>query len=293
MVEQNPPDFEQSGCWTAEGFRDIFASMVCEPGVVDRAAGDLLVTAVGGGSVNVSVAAGSAWVEGTLNGAQGMYRIYNDAAEVQTITANGAGSSRIDLVIASVYDSQYVGGVDQWAIEVITGVAGGGVPAVPTSTRSGYIILGEVTVPASGGTPSVVADVRPSMRMCGSGLWEDYTPTLTGVTGTFEVARWINNNGVINAWVRLVFTAAPTGEVQIGLPVPNPEFDTHAAMLGPASVYDISITGVFGGFSSTFDADTFHIYFEDGAPPMVTVGAGQGWDTGDVIDTVLTYEAAL
>lgn len=166
MVEQNPPDFESSGCWGPETFRRVFNSMICVDGVVGS--NDLLVTAVGGASVNVSVAAGVAWVEGSLNGALGMYRVYNDAAEVQTISANGAGTSRIDLVIASVYDSDYIGGVNQWAIEVITGVAGGGVPAVPTSTRAGYIILAEVTVPASGGTPSVVEDVRQRMSTCGT-----------------------------------------------------------------------------------------------------------------------------
>lgn len=166
MVEQNPPDFEQSGCWTAEGFRHIFNSMICVEGVIGQ--DDLLVTAVGGASVNVSVAAGSAWVEGTLNGAEGMYRVTNDAAEVQTISANGAGTSRIDLVIATVYDSQYAGAVDQWAIEVVTGVAGGGVPAVPTTTRAGYVVLAQVTVPASGGTPSVVSDVRQRMSTCGT-----------------------------------------------------------------------------------------------------------------------------
>lgn len=166
MVEVNPPDFEQSGCWTAEGFRHIFNSMICVDGVVGQ--NDLLVTAVGGASVNVSVAAGTAWVEGTINGAEGMYRVTNDAAEVQTISANGAGTTRIDLVIATVYDSQYAGGVDQWAIEVVTGVAGGGVPAVPNSTRAGYVVLAQVTVPATGGTPSVVADVRQRMSTCGT-----------------------------------------------------------------------------------------------------------------------------
>lgn len=168
MVELNPPQFLVGQCYTWTDFRHVFNSIICTDGVVDLYAGDLLVTAAGGGSINVAVAAGSAWVEGSLNGAQGIYHVTNGASKPVTISANGAGSPRIDLVIASVYDSQYIGGVDQWALEVVAGVAGGGVPAVPTSTRSGYIILGEVTVPASGGAPSVVNDVRTGMSVCGT-----------------------------------------------------------------------------------------------------------------------------
>jgi hypothetical protein len=166
MVEVQPPHFQDGQCYTWSEFRQVFGSIICVDGVVN--ADDLLVTAVGGASVNVSVAAGSAWIEGSLNSADGIYHVTNDAAKVMTITANGAGVSRTDLIIASVYDSQYIGGVDQWALEVITGVAGGGVPAVPLSTRSGYIVLAEVEVPATGGTPSVVADVRQYMFTCGT-----------------------------------------------------------------------------------------------------------------------------
>jgi hypothetical protein len=169
MVEVQPPEFMDGQCYTFATFRQVFDSIICVEGVVNHAGGDLLVTPVGGASVNVSVAAGSAWIQGDLNGAQGIYHVTNNAAKVMTISANGAGSARTDLIIASVYDSQYIGGVDQWALEVVQGVAGGGVPAVPLSTRSGYIILGEVTVPATGGTPSTVDDgARQSMSTCGA-----------------------------------------------------------------------------------------------------------------------------
>jgi hypothetical protein len=175
MVEVQPPRLMDGQCYTFAEFRQVFDSIICTDGVVDRYGGDLLVTAVGGASVNVSVAAGSAWIDGSLNGAQGTYNVVNDAAKVMTIGANGAGADRIDLIVASIYDSQYIGAVDQWALEVVPGVAGGGVPAVPTTTRSGYIILGEVTVPASGATPSVVADVRTSMSTCGANPFVNLT----------------------------------------------------------------------------------------------------------------------
>lgn len=169
MVEANPPELLEGQCYTFTDFRQVFNSIICVEGVISRERGDLLVTAAGGASVNVNVAAGSAWIQGDLNGAQGMYHVTNDSSKAVTLSANGAGSARIDLIIGSIYDSQYIGGVDQWAIEVVQGVAGGGVPTVPPSTRSGYIVLGEVTVPASGGTPSVVDDAgRQAMATCGA-----------------------------------------------------------------------------------------------------------------------------
>lgn len=165
MVEVNPPEFISGECYTFEDYRHAFSGVVCVEGVTSS--DDLVVTAVGGASVNVNVGAGSAWVEGDLNGAAGVYYVENDASVAMTIGANGAGSSRIDRIIASVYDSQYIGAVNQWAIEVVQGVAGAGVPAVPDSTRSGWVELAQVTVPASGGTPSVVSDLAEVMVTCG------------------------------------------------------------------------------------------------------------------------------
>lgn len=165
MVEVNPPEFQGANCYTFEDFRQTFGGVVCTEGVTS--AGDLLVTAAGGASINVNVAAGTAWVAGDLNGSSGMYFVTNDAQVTVTIAANGAGSSRIDLILATVYDSQYIGAADNWAIEVVQGTAGGGVPAVPDSTRAGYLILGHVTVPASGGTPSVVANLAETIVTCG------------------------------------------------------------------------------------------------------------------------------
>lgn len=166
MVEVNPPEFLGAECYTFEDFRQAFNGVVCVEGVTD--VGDLLVTAAGGASIDVNVAAGTAWVEGNLNGAKGMYYVENDASVAMTIAANGAGSSRIDLILATVYDSQYIGASDAWALEVVQGVAGAGVPAVPASTRSGYLVLGHVTVPASGGTPSVVSSLADTIRTCGT-----------------------------------------------------------------------------------------------------------------------------
>lgn len=185
MVEENPPEFLGAECYTFEDFRQAFNGVVCVEGVT--ATGDLLVTAAGGASIDVNVAAGTAWVEGNLNGAEGMYHVSNDASVAVTIAANGAGSSRIDLILATVYDSQYIGASDAWAIEVVQGVAGAGVPAVPASTRAGYLILGHVTVPASGGTPSVVSELADVMETCGKAVESDFPYALIKASGTTSI----------------------------------------------------------------------------------------------------------
>lgn len=287
MVEVNPPLLLDGQCYTWSDFRHVFDSIVCGPGVVES--DDLLVSAVGGASIDVSVAAGSAWIRGDLNGSEGMYLVTNDGAKVVSLSANGAGADRIDLIIASVYDSQYAGGVDQWAIEVVQGIAGGGVPAVPTTTRSGYIILDEVTVPASGATPSVTADVRDRMEVCG-GDWRDFVPDIQGVSADVVVARFNSGNSVINATYELVLTTEPDGAVEIGFPVPIREGNVNFYTPGSGMVlfqgsdyYQAQILAV--------SEDYFRFYWSQaGDAVLVPLQDGQGWLINDRLFCTITYE---
>lgn len=289
MVELNPPQFMDGQCYTWSDFRHVFDSIVCTEGAVDLAGGDLLVTAVGGASVNVNVAAGSAWIEGSVNGAQGMYLVTNDASKPVTIAANGAGAARIDLIVASVYDSQYIGGVDQWALEVVQGIAGGGVPAVPDLTRSGYVILGEVTVPASGGTPSVVDDIRPQMGICGAG-WRDFVPDIQGVTADVVMARYTPGNGTITANYELILTSDPTSVVEIGLPVPIREGNVNFYNPGSGMVL-YQGTNYYQAAIQTVSEDYFRFYWSaSGDAEIVPLTSGQGWLTNDRLFCTITYE---
>lgn len=287
MVEVNPPQFMDGQCYTWSDFRHVFQSIVCDAGVVET--DDLLVTAAGGASVNVNVSAGSAWIEGSINGAQGMYLVTNGASKPVTIAANGAGAARIDLIVASVYDSQYIGGVDQWALEVVQGVAGGGVPAVPDLTRSGYVILGEVTVPASGGTPSVVEDVRDRMQMCG-GDWQDFVPDIQGVTADVVLARYNSGNNVITANYELILTSDPTSVVEIGLPVPIREGNVNFYNPGSGMVL-YQGTNYYQAAIQTVSEDYFRFYWSaSGDSEIVPLTSGQGWLTNDRLFCTITYE---
>lgn len=94
-------------------------------GVSDVQAGELLVTA--GPGLSVNIAAGSAVVQGDDVDDQGAYLARSTTMENRELPAPpAAGTSRIDLVVMRVRDSTATGGdptEDGVAIEVIEGVA--------------------------------------------------------------------------------------------------------------------------------------------------------------------------
>lgn len=262
MVEQNPPEFLDGQCYTWSSFRQVFNSIICTDGVVDLYGGGLLVTADGGASINVTIAAGSAWIDGDLNGAQGIYHVVNDAAKPVTIGANGAGSDRIDLIIGSVYDSQYIGAVDQWAIEVVQGVAGGGVPAVPSTTRSGYVVFAEVLVPASGGTPSVVTDVRTSMSTCAAQPYVDLNASAATELAASSVETQIELGTV--TYVDVEYFDTDTTPNAVGI-LEDGLFDVFAFM-------ETNTAGA---------ADSVGLIVYNGATPVIGIASGSGGPGGN------------
>lgn len=295
MAEVNPPFFEEN-CYTLARWRKMMNSIVCEEGVRDLSDGDLLVTAVGGGSLNVSVAAGHAWVQADLNGGEGIYEIENDAAEVQTIAANAAGSARIDLVIASIYDSDYVGASDTWSIDIVQGVAGAGVPAVPASTRVGYLLLAQVTVPASGGTPSVVADVRPQMVVCGGPEWQLYTPVGSGFThdpGNL-IGRYVQNGTTVTA-VILGQVNTVTGDMLVSRPVPPAALPWDTA-IGSAVARDVPGFNRYGSqvldIQATGSTDSV-VFLHSTTPSVWNATLPFVWGAGDQFGGTFTYEAEM
>lgn len=85
-------------------------------------AGDLEVT-TGGSGLNVSVAAGNAWVQGDSRSTQGLYFCYVDVAKTVTLASNSSGNPRIDAIILQIADSDASGALNQWSITVQQGTA--------------------------------------------------------------------------------------------------------------------------------------------------------------------------
>lgn len=141
-----------------------------QPGVVGS--GDYVVAQTGVASMNLTVAAGAAWVAGSTTARQGLYDVYNDAAVTVAIGANASGNARLDQIILRVYDSaDGAQGQDIGVIEVLPGstAVGGatlanrtGAAALPVSC----IRLADVLV-ASGAASianAVIRDRRPWAR---------------------------------------------------------------------------------------------------------------------------------
>lgn len=127
----------------------------------------MVVTQNGTPNMSVNVGAGIAYVPGSESNAQGTYFCYNDATvNLSIATAPGAGSSRIDLVVAKVQDSQYSGATDAWSLAVVTGTASAS-PSAPTAPNNS-LILAQIAV-GSNVTSIVTANITDK-RVIATGL---------------------------------------------------------------------------------------------------------------------------
>lgn len=146
MAALNPPFVLQAGSHPADRFRQLVESLVGgREGVVG--AGALAVTEKAGTpNMSVDVAAGSAFVDGTLAAAQGVYHVTNDAVTNLTIAAAHATNARKDLVVAKVEDAAYTGATNAWSLAVVTGTPAAS-PAEP-ATPANSLVLALVDVPA-------------------------------------------------------------------------------------------------------------------------------------------------
>lgn len=120
MVELNP-SYNQELCYTAQLDRLMLQGIVGNGGVARVQTGALLVT-TGASGLNLSVAQGGGWMD-TPDDDRGIYFGYNDAAKTVTATANASGNPRIDQVIATVNDTTYGEGTDNWVLSVLAGTA--------------------------------------------------------------------------------------------------------------------------------------------------------------------------
>jgi hypothetical protein len=87
--------------------------------------GDFKVTP-GGASLQWSVAAGDAWVQGDTNARQGLYHQVNDAAVTGLVAAGHATLPRIDQVILQIADSSETGVSDTPTLSTLAGTATSG-----------------------------------------------------------------------------------------------------------------------------------------------------------------------
>jgi len=168
-MSNNPfPIQDPALSYDAQDFRRLLSSLFGE-GIADVTGGQLRVTPHATGSdMSVDVAGGLVYVQGDTIAGQGIYQAPFDALNL-TIAAAPASGSRIDLVVARVYDKQVAGGATSGrAVEVLTGTAA----AAPTAPKvpDTAVVLAQVTVAAGTTTitSGLIADLRSAVSS-GSG----------------------------------------------------------------------------------------------------------------------------
>ena len=132
--------------------------------------GDFAVTPrAGTPNMSVDVAPGSAVVPASV-AARGRYVVVSDAVvNVPIAAAPGAGSSRADLIVARVADTQYGDASDALVLEALTGAPASGTPDDPV-VPDGSIVLARVLVPAE--APAITAsDITDRRTFAGSVAW--------------------------------------------------------------------------------------------------------------------------
>lgn len=134
----NQPLWLQNSTYPAALDRQAIAAAFV-PGVLGSGSGELAVTQrAAGANLSVDVAAGRVVVPMTDAPNQGSALCVSTAVNNLVVGgAPGAGLSRIDLVIARVYDASLIGGsINGWQLEIVAGTpaASPAAPALPTSS---------------------------------------------------------------------------------------------------------------------------------------------------------------
>jgi hypothetical protein len=143
----DPPLWLQNAQYPALIDRDLIDAIWSSAGIV--LAGDLVVGPRGtGANMSVDVAAGRAVVVGSDAAGQGKYLCRaSSTVNLPVAVAPGPGTSRIDLVVAHVYDDAVIGGTQHfWQPEIVAGTAAAAPVAPPQPPSS--LLLATLTIPS-------------------------------------------------------------------------------------------------------------------------------------------------
>jgi hypothetical protein len=224
-----------------------------------RGLGNSLVVAVSSG-LTVSVGSGVAYVAGTTDNRQGCYVCVNESPINVTLDAAHGSFNRIDSIVLRVYDSEYAGASNMWAIEKVTGTASSS-PVAPTVPASSTLIA-NITVVAGDTTLASgdIADLRPYLpngivevtsidnlpvandRYSGMLIWD----RTNGVTGVGAMRRWDATNSNWNYLTPGPWTSL-SGVLAAGWQTAGHGFQPAWRWIGPRTA---ELRGVVGRIST-------------------------------------------
>lgn len=199
-----PPYVIASGSHSAQLFRQTLQSFLGSGGVIG--ATDLKVEELGTPAMKVQVTEGQCFIPGTLGGTgpfptpfdgQGSYYSYVPSTTDLTIAAAGSTNPRIDVVVASVQDSEYAGSNNQATLQVVTGTAAV-TPVAPTVPASS-VVLAHIRVGANV-TSITTADITDERQRSGTRSAIVGTSTGPPTSGSYAVGTtYLDSND--NLWV--------------------------------------------------------------------------------------------
>ncbi len=256
---------------TEAGVLQFITDLLKASGVFDVLAGQFLVTA--GSGLSVNIATGRAYLL-AASGGNG-YPVINDAAITnKALTSNSTGNPRIasivlykDLTISANSDDTNT----TFVLEVLGTAAASPVPPSGSTIQSAvgagnpYTILSNVLVNSGATTPTSITDVRQQVAfrndIFNQEKWQVYNPTAGG-TATLDLAQ--GKKFQINM---------PAGNVTLAL--------LNVPLTGKTIQIRITQDGV-GGRTITWFAG---ISWPNGVVPTLTTGASK---TDDFAITFLT-----
>lgn len=263
----DPPLWMQNASYGAVRDRELVATL-WSPGV--RGPTNLLVAPrAAGANLSVDVAAGQCVIAGTDTPTQMAYLARNAAGI--NLPINGpppAGQTRIDRIVARVYDTAVIGGsVNGWTIEVVEGTAA--VSPAPPAVPASALALARVSVPA--GLAAVAAANITDDRVYWGGpgaAWTPYTPDWS-TTGTGAVQPVLGNGTLIGRYCLItpklcaVYLQLNVGSttnpgrmgIQFGLPYPG-----NGAHRNVLNGYCLSAGRYFPGFGVILSSVVWPFY---------------------------------
>lgn len=144
MGLRTPASWIQGGSHTAENDRLTERAEIAAAGTVGT--NDLAVSAHSTPNMSVDVAAGAAYVKGSITATQGYYKAVSDASVNVAVSAADATNPRIDIVCLTVRDAQYAGANNDIILQVVAGTPAG-TPVAPSAPANSYV-LAQISVAA-------------------------------------------------------------------------------------------------------------------------------------------------
>lgn len=253
-----------AGGYPARVDRLLVSSLLTE-GIIDVAAGELRVAQrAAGANMTVDIAPGRCVINGEQVADQGRYLCRSTAVENRAVAPAPASGSRTDLVVARVYDSTVAGVRDELALEVITGPAGGAVPATPSDA----VVLAEIAVAAGTAsiTDAMITDRRrtttpavPHSRLIdakGDLLVGSADDTLARLAPSGVVGRVLTEDPAEPLGVKWATGAAggmePLGEVNLAAAASIIEFTAI-----PQTYAHLMLVGQLRGTAATLQVDPY------------------------------------